>query len=345
MPNTPESIPEPDHFVERQELRDVIRRLEIKLRKYKEKHDDLVEAVYQSAKDAAITLGPVPPVPSPPKDPRKRAAEVALWHLTDWQYGKKTTSFNRAIARSRVMQFVDKAIKITEIQRADHPVNDCVILFGGDMIEGVCWQFPTQPHEIDGTLFDQKFGVARLMVEIVRRALGSYQKVTVVSEWGNHGRMGSKRDALPRSDNLDRFAYEYARDQLSQETRLTWEDCPEDWQAVSIGEYRAVLIHGDEFGRGGFSSMATMSRNITAWKAGTLRWKFRDSYSGHYHTHLDLPLADGLGTFYQTGSIESDNRYAQVSLASSAVPSQRLHFIDPVRGRVSGQYKIWLSDE
>jgi viroplasmin and RNaseH domain-containing protein len=29
-------------------------------------------------------------------------------------------------------------------------------------------------------------------------------------------------------------------------------------------------------------------------------------------------------------------------MAASAVPSQRLHFIDPDKGRVTGIYKVWL---
>jgi len=55
-------------------------------------------------------------------------------------------------------------------------------------------------------------------------------------------------------------------------------------------------------------------------------------------------LADGYGSVYQTGSTESENRYAGVMMAASAQPSQRLHFIDPVRGRVTAEYKVLLSD-
>jgi hypothetical protein len=53
-------------------------------------------------------------------------------------------------------------------------------------------------------------------------------------------------------------------------------------------------------------------------------------------------MANGLGSIYQTGSTESDNRYARDLLAASAIPSQRLHFIDPVKGRVTAEYKVWL---
>jgi hypothetical protein len=32
-------------------------------------------------------------------------------------------------------------------------------------------------------------------------------------------------------------------------------------------------------------------------------------------------------------------------MASSATPSQRLHFIDAERGRVTSVHKVWLADD
>jgi hypothetical protein len=243
--------------------------------------------------------------------------------------------------RERVLLFTHKAVAVTEIQRADHPVKEVVIAFGGDMVEGL-FNFPSQPFEIDSTLFEQYVNVSRLLVDVVRFALANYEKVTVVAEWGNHGRIGSKRDAVPRSDNFDRMCYELARQLLAGEKRLTWEASPEDVQRIEIGNYRALLIHGDEVGRNGFASPGAIVQHMNRWRSGSYPWEFRDVYIGHYHTHAEWAMANGLGAVYQTGSTESDNRYAGVLLAASATPSQRLHFIDPVKGRVTASYKIWL---
>jgi hypothetical protein len=124
--------------------------------------------------------------------------------------------------------------------------------------------------------------------------------------------------------------------------RLTWQDCPEDIQRVEIGNYRALLIHGDEVGRNGFASPMTLVRHTDRWASGAYSWDFRDVYIGHYHTHAEWAMANGHGAVYQTGSIESDNRYARDTMAASAVPSQRIHFIDPVEGRVTSQYKVYV---
>jgi len=327
-------------------LQGTAQRLSKQLAAAKNRNAELVDAVYRAAHDSMLVLGPVAPVPQPPKDKRgsKHKNEAALWHLTDWQGSKRTTSYNSDVMRTRVLRFCDKAQSITEIQRTDHPVKDCVIMFGGDMVEGL-FNFATQPFEIDATIFEQYVLVSRLIVDVVRRALGIYDHVTVVPEWGNHGRIGSKRDAVPRSDNFDRMCYELARQLLEHEPRLSWQHCPEDIQRVEIGNYRALLIHGDEVGRNGFASPMTIVNHANRWRSGAYPWAFRDLYLGHYHSHQSWAMANGEGQVFQTGSTESDNRYAGVMLAATSQPSQRLHFIDPEKGRVTAEYKVYLSGD
>lgn len=323
------------------ELRRALERAQRDLARAKDRTERLVEVVHAGASDAMLALGPIPPVTPPQRDRRKAKPEVALWHMTDWQGAKRTASYNSEIMRERVLRFTEKAVSITGIHRADHPVRDCVIAFGGDMVEGL-FNFATQPFEIDATLFEQYVTVSRLIVDVVRVALANYEHVTVVPEWGNHGRIGSKRDGVPRSDNVDRMCYELARQLLAGEKRLTWQECPEDIQRIEVGNYRALLIHGDEIGRNGFASPMTIVNHVNRWRSGSYPWEFRDCYIAHYHTHAEWPMANGQGSVYQTGSTESDNRYAGVMLAASATPSQRLHFIDPDKGRVTAAYKVWL---
>jgi hypothetical protein len=323
------------------ELRQAMLRLQKQLKQSKERNEDLVFATRQAAYDAMLTFGKITPVPTVDVDKRNAKGEVALWHMTDWQGAKRTASYNSQVMRKRVMEFAEKAVRITDIQRADHPVKEVTIAFGGDMVEGL-FNFPSQAFEIDSTLFEQYVNVSRLCVDVVRFALANYEKVTVVPEWGNHGRIGSKRDNVPRSDNFDRMCYELAHQLLQGEKRLVWQDCPEDIQRIEIGNYRALLIHGDEVGRNGFASPGAIVQHANKWRSGSYPWEFRDVYIGHYHTHAEWSMANGLGAVYQTGSTESDNRYAGVMLAASATPSQRLHFIDPVKGRVTAAYKVWL---
>lgn len=322
-------------------LRAALRRAQRAVIEAKDRNRQLVEVTQEAAYDAMLALGGVKNVTAPPRDRRKGSEEVALWVMGDWQGSKVTPSYDTNVMFRRVMQFAEKAVTITDIQRSHHPVKRATLAFTGDMVEGL-WNYPTASWEVDSTLFEQYVNVSRLLVDVVRIALANYEHVTVVPEWGNHGRIGSKRDNVVRNDNVDRMCYELAKQLLQGEKRLTWQDCPEDVQRLEIGNYRALVLHGDEVGRNGFASPGALVTHVAKWQSGSYPWQFRDAYIGHYHTHAEFALPNGLGSVYQTGSTESENRYAGVMLASSATPSQRLHFIDPDKGRVTAAYKVWL---
>ena len=335
-----EALDEAERNKELTELQNALNNAQRQLAAAKIRNDQLVAATLRGAYEATIALGKPQLIATPQKDTRKINAEVALIHSTDWQGAKVTTTYNSEIMRRRVMQFAEKIVHLTELQRAHHPVKECVVMFGGDMVEGL-FNYPAQLWAIDASLFTQFATVSRLLEDFVRAMLANFEKVTVVAEWGNHGRIGGKRAEVPKNDNVDRMCYEFARTILKDEKRLTWNDCPEDIQEVAVGNYRALLMHGDELGRSGFASPSAWIAGANRWKAGAHDYDFHDIYLGHYHRHAQEPIQKNFN-LYWTGSTESDNRYARDSMAASGMPSQRLHFIDPVKGRVTAQYQVWL---
>lgn len=234
-----------------------------------------------------------------------------------------------------------KAYEITEIQREHHPVPNACMMFGGDMLEGVSI-FPHQAWEVAADLFDQFFLTADLMESTIRFNLSRFEQVHVVAEYGNHGRLGQKGDGIKASDNMDRILYEVVRRRLDGEKRLSWVSTGQFYQPVDIGNYHAMLIHGDEIkGFGGNLPSYGIVRKANAWASGAVPYKFSDLYIGHYHNANNWTIANG-GRVFMTGSTESDNHYAREFVAATTNPSQRLHFVDPEKGRVTAEYVIWL---
>ena len=200
------------------ELRQALSRQQTATRKARRKTADLVEAVYQAARDAAITQG-VPKIPDPPaKDRRRVGAEVALVHATDWQLGKRTADYGVDVCRDRIIRFAHKILSMTDIQRADHPVKECHVMFGGDMVEGL-GIFPGQAYEVESHLFEQLFACANLMNEFVGVLASGFDRVNVTCEYGNHGRLGRKGE-MPGGDNIDRMAYAIAGDRVADDPRV-----------------------------------------------------------------------------------------------------------------------------
>ena len=325
--------------VEVQELRAALKRAQQAEAKAKRKSEDLVQAVFLAARDAALAT-PKPKVVVPAKEKRKGKAEVALVHTTDWQLGKRTVSYGMATAAQRIEEFTSKVMQLTEIQRTHHPVKDCVLMFGGDMVEGV-GIFPGQQYEIEAHLFSQLFEASRMMEGMVRSLAGFFETVQVVCEFGNHGRLGRKGD-MPYGDNIDRVAYKITQDRTKDVKNVTWQHSDDWYQIVQVGAYRALLVHGDEVKSFGGSTPAFgILRKCNAWATGVVE-PFQDVYMGHWHQPLSLCMANG-GRVFVTGSPESHNEYAREFVAATGSPSQRLHFVDPVKGRVTAEYNVWLS--
>jgi hypothetical protein len=310
--------------------------------KHKAKGEEMVQAVYRGARDAAMLVGLPDPVVPPKSDTRTRGEEVAIWHLTDWQGGKKTVSYGLDVMDARVEEYVRKAKLITEVMRADHPVRKAVIILSGDMVEGVSI-FPGQVWELDGMLFEQMFRVSARIEWMIREALTIYEEVEVICEWGNHGRLGKKSDGISPSDNVDRMVYEVVRGRLGDEPRVTNYQVSGDWyQHFTVGNYSAIVIHGDEIkGFGGQIPAYGILKKVNAWGSGVVD-PFVDCYLGHYHQRMQLTLANG-GSVYMTGSTESDSNYAKEFVAATGQPSQRINFVDPEKGRVTYEASIWLT--
>lgn len=300
--------------------------------KAKFKTANLIDAVYEAAANSLLST-PRPKIIPPVKDTRKGKPEVALVHLTDWQAGKKTVSYDIPTLSSRIEEMIKKVLSLTEIQRAHHPVRECVVMLGGDMVEGVSI-FPGQQYEIGAHLYEQMFEVVRIIEGAIRSLAQSFEKMTVVCEFGNHGRLGKKGD-MPAGDNIDRMAYQIAANNCKDIKHVKWQMSDDWYQIFNIGKYKVLLVHGDEIG-----SFGNILRKVSAWSTGVVE-PFNDCYMGHFHTPTALTMANG-GRIFVTGSPESHNEYARTFIAAVGKPSQRIHFVDPDKGRVTAEYVCWL---
>jgi hypothetical protein len=221
-------------------------------------------------------------------------------------------------------------------------------MLGGDLVENTTI-FPSQVYEVDSDVMSQFVDVSRILIDITRTLLANFEKVTVVSAGQITGRIG-KFGELPKDINWDKLAYMFAGQALADEKRLTWQMSKEDIQRVEIGNYKALLIHGDEIRWG---TASTIVRFADRWKSGAYKFfdeveqitkgfDFRDLYIGSYHQHQSWNMANGEGSVFMSGAVETGNRYARDLLASNGAASQRLHFVDPIKGRVSAEYRLWL---
>lgn len=329
VPGVPEEL---------EELRAAAARLARSLARERARTEALVDAVLTAARDASLVVGRRT-LPTVQRDRRKAHEEVAVVHTTDWQAGKVTSTFDLDVLERRIGQLAEKVLRITEIQRADHPVRRCVLMPGGDMVEGVTI-FPGQAWEINATLYEQLFRAAGVLEALVARLLETFEVIEVFDIFGNHGRLG-RRGETPRLDNVDRIMYAIVAERFRGVDRVRWHHAQTWHQHVPIGAYTALLVHGDQIRSfGGNLPAYGILRKVAAWSSGVLE-PFTDAWIGHFHTPQILNAPNGRKVI-MSGSPESDNEYAREFVAATGPPSQTLAFVDPERGRMTAYYDVVL---
>ena len=324
-------------------LREANRNLLRQLEKAKASREELVDAVYRAAKDAASGLV-IPPVPIPPKDRRKGRPEVAVAMLSDWQLGKRTPTYSSEVCEQRVQRYAEKVGTLTAIQQSHHPVRRLHVWLLGDLVEGELI-VPGQAHRIDASLYRQvAVDGPRILGDFLRRMLGVFESVHVTAVIGNHGALGGpvRREMHPES-NADTMLYRITQ-QVVADPRLTWDIADpageRGWYAIdTIGNYRSLLFHGDQI-RGGFAGMPWYGfyKKVLGWRQ--VIGAFDDAACGHWHQAAAFPLNEVIVRV--NGSTESDNTYAVENLAASGRPCQWLYFVDPEKGRVTAEYRVWV---
>ena len=312
----------------------------------KHKHSDYLSTVVEAVESCinGITIKPVKA--SALRAPKGTGPEeVAIALLSDTQTGKITPDYNSDVCRDRVMRYAEKIVKITNVQRADHPVRECVIPMLGDAGEG-CDIFPGQQWLIDSTLYRQIFDTTpTIYVDFIRYLLQHFDTVRAVAVQGNHGRIGRKGMFGPE-DNADRMIYRVIKLMLRDEPRFTMDMADPQgerawYKIMRVGNYSALLIHGDQIrGSMGYPFYG-LGKKIHSWASGGLGDDtFQDVMLGHWHQLAMVPM--NKRKVWQNGSTESTNTFASEMLAAQSDPSQWLLFCDPEQGRITASYGVDL---
>lgn len=325
------------------ELRLVYNKLLQEYTKIKTKSDDLADAVYRAVKeDIAASKNEI--IIKPKFTKSSKGEEVAVAIIADWQLAKITPDYNSKVCEERIYRYAEKVIQLTEIQRQDHPVKELRIWALGDIIEGELI-FPGQSFLVDGGLYRQiTVDGPRIMKNFINMMLEHFEKITFVGVIGNHGAIGGRgrRDHDPET-NGDRMLYRITQLMFEKESRIEFK-IPDGrgerhWYAVdTIGKYRAMLCHGDQFGS--LSTFYGFQKKAYGWKIGAISDDFDDIYLGHFHTPTKMTF--NTVQVRISGSPESTNTYASESLAAAGRPSQPLIFVHPEKGIVTAEYNCWL---
>jgi hypothetical protein len=329
-----------------EELRNANQRLSAQLLKEKNRNEELSEAVYRAARDAAEGYL-APPIPPPVLKPTKGGLpEVAMVVVSDTQLAKKTQTYNSDICAERVARYARKVRSITQLQRLDHPIEHARVYMLGDMVEGELI-FPHQPYQIDASLYAQVTTIGpQIFTDFLQQMLACFKTVHVCCVIGNHGRIGWQHNP---TTNADRMLYRILAHKFEKNPRITFQipdrECETDWYIVDYPvkskRHGVLLFHGYQVRGGGFAGFPFygVAKRVWGWHAGAVPEPFRYAIMGHYHQQTKMTL--GKIKVWCNGTTESSNTWAQEELASMGDPSQLLLYMHPKRG-VTAEYEVDL---
>jgi hypothetical protein len=328
------------------ELRAALARTMRQLSKAKASKEELVAAIYQAVKDNLQALR-FEPVTKPATDRRSDHEETAVVVFSDLQLGQVTSTYNTQIAEERVQRYAEKVVKLTDLQRSDHPVKRCKLYLLGDLAENELI-FPGQPHQVDSSLYAQvALDGPRILGHFIRTLLTSFEHVDIVSVPGNHGDVGGgSRKAYNPETNFDRLLTAILRHifQASGEERVSW-TIPDgygrsSWYAVDyVGQTGFLLWHGHQARRTSSSSHLPFYKLVMGWRSGAVPEPFNVSLCGHHHTPTMLTM--NTVQHFINGTFASDAEYAVERLASNSKAAQWLLFASPKRG-ITASYLVSL---
>jgi hypothetical protein len=287
-------------------------------------------SIISEVRNALADLPSVTPPKPPKRDTRRLHDEVAWLMLSDTQIGKVTPSYNVEVAERRVMKCAETLVEITNLRRKAARVEECVVVLGGDMVEGEAI-FSGQPYEIELGAMQQSVQAApQAFARALRFLAGHFPRVRVDCVVGNHGRVGPLVLAQHPKTNWDRVTYEVTAMLVADVPNIDFNVAEDFWTCVEVLGWGNLVVHGDQIG--GAGTDGPIARAAMGWQdAIPTDWSYL--WMGHFHNARWLTV--NKRTVLVNGSTESDNLYAQRKLKAMSDPMQWAAFFGEKHGLIS----------
>lgn len=217
--------------------------------------------------------------PKPFKPVRdKKKEEVIMICLSDVHVGRySATSLER-----KMNELYKGVIKVTEIHRSAYPVNELVINFIGDLLDGD-GIFPAQTYEQKFYLMEQMFTYGLpMMTNLINQLSNHFEKVTIYATPGNHGRVNKYTD---RELNYDTIFAEAMKIATQNNPRLEWHITWDWYQVANIMGWGFLLTHGANIRTWMNLPFYGMKEKGMRWQ-GSLPEKWNYLIMGHFHSIL-----------------------------------------------------------
>lgn len=262
----------------------------------------------------------------PPKRPKKvGGGETFVIDISDVQMGKADGDGARGtIARldNLIRQTVER---VAELRRMGRLIDECLVIFGGDLIEHVNGHYAMQGFTTDLNLTQQQRVVRRWAVRFLKEISDLFADILVVAVPGNHGE-AFREEGKSATDFEDNFDVEVIRsvaevlDEAPEYRHISFMFPPKN-ELVVVTEIRGHLVcvlHGHQAkGSGG------VQKRMEDWvlkHAGGLGVGARAEFFFTHHYHFPFIHPMGIRYIFGGGALDGGSVWFNNTNGETSAP-------------------------
>jgi hypothetical protein len=309
-----------------------------KYRELKDKYNFLLNQYEESEKrfDALVNIKSQTDVyeisPSPKSNPSQACPVIMLsdWHFeeqVDPQTINGLNEYNLEIATKRWNKCIQNSLKLVQKERHTSEINEIIIWLGGDFITGYIHEELEESNYLSPTQAT-RFAKEKIISALkFFREYGKFDKITVVCNYGNHGRTNKKpRVSTGYKNSYEWMMYNDVADYFDGDKKFSFVIPNGLFSYVNLYSYTLRFWHGDTVSYGGGIGGLTVPliKAITRYDQ-TIKADY--NFMGHYHQ-----LFQATKNCIVNGSGIGFNAYAQRIGASNERALQGFVIIDKVHG-------------
>jgi hypothetical protein len=307
-------------------------------RELKSKYNHLLSQYEESEKrfDAlvgikqAVDIHSIPPIIRGSKHEAVPVVMLSDWHFEETVFGatiNNLNEYNLDIASARWNKCIQNSMRLVAKERQSSDIEQIVIWLGGDFITGYIHEELEESNGLSPTQ------ATRFAKEKIINALnfyiahGKFKKITVVCNYGNHGRTNKKpRVSTGYKNSYEWMMYMDIADYFSNNKSIDFVIPNGLFAYVEVLGYINRFWHGDTIQYGGGIGGLTVPL-IKAIQRYDSTIKADYNFMGHYHQFWEATkncMVNGSGIGF--------NAYAQRIGASCEPPQQGFKMIDSKYG-------------
>lgn len=309
-----------------------------KVREYRDKYSYALKMWQEADKrfDALVSVKqPVDTYEIEPTTINAKEEACPIIMLSDWHFEERIdldtinnlNEYNLDIAAHRWNKCIQNSLKLVHKERFSSDIRQAILWLGGDFITGYIHEELEESNYLSPTQA-VRFAKERIITAIkFYLEHGKFEKITIVCNYGNHGRTNKKpRVSTGYKNSYEWMMYKDIEDYFAAEKRLTFIVPNGLFAYVTIFDRTIRFWHGDNVHyQGGIGGLTVPLIKAIHRMNNTIHADY--NIMGHYHQ-----LFEATKDCFINGSGIGYSAYAQRIGASFEKPMQGFKMVDKKYG-------------